>query len=113
MELYRGGRGLGWVLGDGSIPKFWLDRCLPNHKTMREMCIGPLNEREEKLTVKSKWKLESASIPLVDEVLNILTSTYLPTNPQSKDQDMWIHSSSGELTVQSTYKYLLKEATIK
>lgn len=70
---------------------------MPNNKPLREQLIGPLKQNEEDLTVQSirranEWDLSPISFQIPKVLLEIITSTYIPFNDNSKDKAYWTHS---------------------
>ncbi|KAH0688630.1 hypothetical protein KY289_015988 [Solanum tuberosum] len=99
-----------WVLGDGLSTSFWYDRWLPNNKTMRQLIQGPLQNKEEDLTVgivmpqykeKGEWDI---TFELTNEIIHLLNCTY--SNKNVKDKAVWGPSSKGVLTTSSVYRFL-------
>ena len=100
-------RGVKWIIESSSNLNLWHDKWL-SAGTLRSLVEGPLARGEDNLTVKDviingSWNLQMLSVPLSQDILNVIKVTTLRRISVREDQLSWTSSINGEFESRNAY----------
>lgn len=103
-------KGMFWKVNNGQNINFWSDHWVTDQPLLNQVSPNP-QDIDVSLTVadfilQQAWDIPKLQGILPHQIVSLIASLPLPTNPHIPDQFIWPHSKSGQVTVNTLYSYL-------
>lgn len=107
-----------WVVHKRDKVSFINDSWITDHPPIRSIIEGPLTQIDFSVKVATiyntgAWDASSISLSILPNIRDLLSTTFIPSNPINEDKMIWGNTSNGLFNIKSAYNLIANIAPRK